>query len=456
MRPCGDDARVANRHLPNTMTSPDESETAAQRVFHVEDRAYGARGDGRTDDTRAFMAAARALAAAGGGTLTGRAGATYVLFPDSWQRGGVPRTPIASFAGLSGVTIDFAQATLRVPRTVPFTTAGANVFHLFRFQDCSGVTCRANVVGHDHMGISVLCGVVPFQFNGACRNVTVSGRFTGVYIPAAFVSGPYPGGTGTRDPARRTIGVSLDLQVTHSGYGSNFRFSGDSARVRLTTEGVYRSYFPYGVRDHEAWVTSRDALAADCLLKAYEGYGLENIRLHYTNRDTTSAISRQSAAAAIEIAWGDTIPAVFRDLWIDVDVRYRSANAFGPVLRVVRHAGEPLDTSTRRRGHQLRGLRLGGVIQGVGAAQSPVINLDFGGSRTYLEAWSGIHFEELRATGVPDNLLELRGSTGVVRFRRVSTSGRLTVLVAPERGGSVHREEVEEVGLPVGSDDGMA
>ena len=438
------------------MATPDESETAPQRVFHVEDRAYGARGDGRTDDTRAFMAAARALAAAGGGTLTGRAGATYVLFPDSWQRGAVPRTPIASFAGLSGVTIDFAQGTLRVPRTVPFTTPGANVFELFRFQDCANVICRANVVGHDHVGTSVLCGVVPFQFNGACRNVTVSGRYTGVFIPAAFVAGPYPGGSGTRDPARRTVGVSLDLNVTNSGYATNFRFSGDSARVRLVTEGVYRSYFPYGVRDHEVWVTSRNPIAADCLLKAYEGYGLENIRLHYTNRDTTSALSRTSGAAAIEIDWGDTVPAGFRDLWIDVNVRYLRPNAFGPVLQVVRHDGGALDRSPRRRGHRLRGLRFGGVIEGPGGAQSPAINLDFGGSRTHVEEWSGIHFEELRATGVPDNLLELRGSTGVVRFRRVSTSGRLTALVSAERGASIEREEVEEVGIPVGSDVGTA
>jgi hypothetical protein len=423
-----------------------------QRVFNVEDRAYGARGNGRTDDTAAFMAACRALAGAGGGTLTGRAGATYVLFPDSYQRGGVPRMPLGSFSRLSNLTIDFGESTLRVPRTVPFTTPGANVFELFRFFSCSNVTCRANVVGHDHTGPSVLCGVIPFLFNGACRNVRVYGRYAGVFTPAPVVSGAYPGGSGTADPAQRTIGVVLDLEVARSGYASNFRFSGDSAQVRLVTDGVYRSYFPYGVRDHEAWVTSKDPMAADCLLKAYGGYGLENVRLHYTNRDTTSEVSRLSGAAAIEIDWGDTVPAAFRDLWIEVNVRYLHANAFGPVLQVVRHNGAVLDATPRRRGHRLTGLRVGGVIQSVGGAQSPVINLDFGGSRTHLESWSGIHFEELRATGVPDNVLELRGATGVIRFRRVNTSGRLTALTSPGQEVAIEREEVEEVGLPRGPD----
>lgn len=425
-------------------------ESEAQRVFDVD--AYGARGNGRSDDTGAFMAACRALAAAGGGTLTGRAGATYVLFPDSYQRGRVPTAPLAAFTGLSGVTVDFAASTLRVPRTVPFTRPGDYVFHLFRFQGCSGVVCRANVVGHDHVGPSVLCGAVPFQFNGGCRDVSVSGRFSGVYIPAAVVSGAFPGTIGTADPAQRTLGVMLDLQVANSGYASSFRFSGDRARVRLVTDGCYRSYFPYGVRDHEVWVTSKDPMGADCLLKAYGGYGLESIRLHYTNRDTTSAVAAAGGSPAIELDWGDAVPAAFRDIWIDVNVRYLQPNAFGPVFQVVRHNGTVVDAARRRRGHRLRGLRLGGVIEGARGKQSPVINLDYGGSGTHLEEWTGVHFEELRGIAIPDNVLDLRGATGAVRFSRVSTSGRLTTLISPERGAWIEREEVEEVGLPRGPD----
>lgn len=102
--------------LAYLLALPAEARAVAPAAFRPED--FGARGDGRTDDTLAFQALGRAISERRGGTIMLAAGATYRVGRQA--RGTVAAGPAYLFqpmlriTGCTGVTIIGRGATLKL------------------------------------------------------------------------------------------------------------------------------------------------------------------------------------------------------------------------------------------------------------------------------------------------------------------------------------------------------
>src|SRR4051812_6126897 len=85
--------------------------------------SFGAKGDGRTDDTTAFLRLSAALQAKGGGDVDLRAGATYLVgrqLPSSGQY--LVGTPILSVADVARLVVRMRGATLKFRSGLRFGT----------------------------------------------------------------------------------------------------------------------------------------------------------------------------------------------------------------------------------------------------------------------------------------------------------------------------------------------
>lgn len=393
-------------------------------VFNV--KAYGAAGNGNTDDTDEIRAAVAALNLAGGGILFFPPG-SYKVFSDVSYSSVGPSDALAVFSGLSGVRIEGYGATLITTRTQKQTL---EVFNVFVFDGCANVSMAGlNGVGHAASGTAdILQGGNFVVLRGACRNVDVEATLSGfnaglMAIPAAWGTSPQP--ADLTDDTKRSRGIRFALDVTNCGYGVNFQFSGDDVQGTVVSNGAYRSYFPYGVRDHDVRVDSRNHVGSDVLLKAYSGLGLDNVALWYTDTATTTTPANSGGTCAVEIDFGDTTPATIRNVRIHYDVKLTGSGiTYGPCLRVVRHSGTTLDTGAAR-GHRLQALILSGRIAGAVDA----FDFDYQGSFAP---------EELSALGLADLVLATTNqpafALGALRdqvtFRNVVSNAALTPVVS--------------------------
>ena len=123
---------------------------------------FGAKGDGATNDTAAFAAAAEAIRKAGGGTLV-IPKRVYVVGRQVHEPGKVPyyqARPIFSLAGADGVTVEGNGATLRLAPGLRYGT----------FDKASGEPANPGLPFYDR-DYAVSVGTM-FEFTG-CRNVAV-------------------------------------------------------------------------------------------------------------------------------------------------------------------------------------------------------------------------------------------------------------------------------------------
>ena len=409
-------------------------------VFNV--KAFGATGNGTTDDTAAIQSACTALQSAGGGTLLFPPG-SYRIFSAASYPTVTATTSLVLFSGLSGVRIEGFGATLVTTRTMTIKQS----FRVFEFAGCTNVTVEGlRGTGHTVSGSdNVEQGAHFVVLWGACRNVRVQATLTGFYSGLMVIAGPHDSGKQddyATDDTQRSRGIDIDLDVTNCGYGANFQFSGDAVEGRVVSRGGYRSYFPYGVRDHRVSVDSADHIGADVLLNSYGGRGLENVHLVYSNTQTSSYIAAQNSNAGVEITFGDTKPATFRGIHVTYDVRYKDTNTFGPAIRVTRHDDlGGVDTSTVTRGHKLHELTLSGRIEGPG---NP---FDFlaAGSNLQMEEYRAFELADLEVVGTTAPVLDLRALKDQVTFRNVVSDGALVPTVsAPIR---IVKQAVVEAGV---------
>ena len=92
---------------------------------------YGADPTGATDSTNALIACSIAVQAAGGGRVMFPKG-TYQVFKQGVTYAQYP----FEFTGLSGIVVDFIEATIQVDPAKNWTGLNAS---LFRFTNCSDI-----------------------------------------------------------------------------------------------------------------------------------------------------------------------------------------------------------------------------------------------------------------------------------------------------------------------------
>jgi len=228
------------------------SAQAAPAVVDVRD--HGARGDGVAVDTSAIR---RAIDAA-----TRTAGSVLVRFPagEYWlgESSGEPFLPVIDAAHL---VFEGAGARLRCR-----TRKGAPpVFYLRGAHDIAfrGLTfvdegLERNVQSHGASAI-YLSG----ESVRATRDIRITSCDFERMLSAVLAAGP----------RSRVTGITLDsMVVRHSYYGLLFQNNGDHVRgTRLRFVDCRRSYFPYGVDDHEIDFDSEanQTGSTDILIKAY-------------------------------------------------------------------------------------------------------------------------------------------------------------------------------------------
>lgn len=227
-------------------------------IFNV--GAFGAVGDGLRDDAPAIRATIAAAIAAGGGTI---------LFPPATYR-------LASFDSVPGANIHFnltnceglrfsgVGAILTSTSTVQstlFALDGARRMEFDGFSIEGNFARQANVVTQQGIGVFRLASTSRDSESIRIANLQVTNAYY-LVMASGDLSTPY-----------RVRDVSLEeCDFVNGFYGLNFQNNGDDFSARgFRTQGLVRSYFPYGVDHHDVEYTSVGGdTFTDCLIKAYQ------------------------------------------------------------------------------------------------------------------------------------------------------------------------------------------
>lgn len=321
---------------------------AAER-FNV--KAFGAKGDGSTDDTAAIRAAGVALQAAGGGTLFFPRG-TYQLYTDGSS------ATLCDFSGLTGVQIIGDAAVLNVNRTFSGTQTIQYVFH---FTTCVDVFITGlRLTSPEETGSNKTTrGAYWFWFENACRNIVIP--FLDV-VGGVMVLGFFKLVGDADSMKSRNIHVGT-IRTKSVGYPINCQFSGDDMVVQnLVTELAYRSFLIYGVKNVRAHITAKDTTASDVVITAFGGKGCEDVEIDYHNTDTTASI-QSTTDCAVAIRFSDSTAAVIRNIRVHVNLIYPATGWFGNGVQIDKYASAGVVDVTDR-GHLLENVVISGRANG--------------------------------------------------------------------------------------------
>lgn len=318
--------------------------------FNVQNPKYGGTFDGLTDVGHAITAAAADLSAAGGGTLYFPPG-VYPVYTSA-------TTPLATFAGLNGVAIRAYGASFNIPLSRVFTTS----YHGFVFDTCSNILIEgiSGTGPTQDLTLASAKGVELIEIGKGCTNVTIRDvRLSGYALAVQFIRDPSIG------DAKITGADLSNISVTNCYYGVTAQFGPDNLRIaNLRTDGVHRSFYAYGIRNADVTIFSKDPYSHDVLLYSYAGHGIENLRLRYMSDETTQNAS--DGCWRVELAWGDSTPAIHRNIDIELDIVYAATGNTGSsafIMSKYSDGGVTMDTSDR--GHRLDGLTVRGLVEGL-------------------------------------------------------------------------------------------
>jgi hypothetical protein len=325
---------------------------------------YGAIGDGTTNDTAAFVAAFAALQALGGGQITGGQGKNYAI---AAPIGGT----LITLTSCSNINIDFSMC--KITDTTTYTGSQTSTF--FSFVTCNKIDLSANVVSQQSVTLSPtsvnsrgLIFVILTQ-GGSQLNVNLNmiGGFEVINAIKAFndpVSYQFSGITGT-------------IKAYGIYYPFIGAFSGCNVDLILEAENCNRPFFIYGVSHNKLRLYTKN-MQGTALIKAYNGYGCQNVDVDWTDINSTSNLP---AAPRLAIEWGDSTAAIHSDIRINVNWKNPSASPWGNSLGFAKYSDGGGTPDFTGRGHRLYGFKLTGFSDNSGTAVSHV-NWEAGGFDT--------------------------------------------------------------------------
>ena len=249
-----------------TALAPFAGAGAAQRGAVLDVKKLGAVGDGRTSDLAALRGVMREAA--------GQAsGATIVFPPGEYYLGSASDALLIGATKLQNVKIvgDKATITCRSEKGVSsmFYLAGCRNVSIegFTFRDQGFDREAPSLLGASGIRIATEGTVASEGID--IRNCTFESVLSGVVCRSA-----------DRQVRSRRITLT-NLTVRRSYYGFGFEDNGDDVVARgLRCDDVRRSYFPYGVSNHDIELdTANNATGfTDVLIKCYHGDTL-NLRV---------------------------------------------------------------------------------------------------------------------------------------------------------------------------------
>jgi hypothetical protein len=322
---------------------------------------YGAVGDGVTNDTTAFVNAFAALQALGGGKITGGQGKNYAI-----------AAPISgtliTLTSCSNINIDFSMC--KITDTTTYTGSQTSTF--FSFVTCNKIDLSANVVSQQSVTLSPTSvnsrGLifVTLTQGGSQLNVNLNmiGGFEVINAIKAFndpVSYQFSGITGT-------------IKAYGIYYPFIGAFSGCNVDLILEAENCNRPFFIYGVSHNKLRLYTKN-MQGTALIKAYNGYGCQNVDVDWTDINSTSNLP---AAPRLAIEWGDSTAAMHSDIRININWKNPAASPWGNSLGFAKYSDGGGTPDFTGRGHRLYGFKLTGFSDNTGLSVSHV-NWEAGG-----------------------------------------------------------------------------
>lgn len=345
---------------------------------------FGAVGDGVTDDTNAFILAANAIQAAGGGKLIIPNG-TYLVFKQGTTYSQFP----CVFTGLSNVVVDFSEATIQVDPAKIWTGSNAA---LFRFTDCSDICVYGgNFVSPAVALDGTFTGVEVVSLRGDCRGVTIPYLRVQNALAAVLISNP------ATSAGSRNIWIGT-VEATGSIYGINCANSGSNMVVdNLVTSGCGRSFFIYGTSHVKANIRSKNfKFSADAAVATItNGFNsINDIEINYNNTESDPASSVGVGVRLAHSFAGGVAGNIsnFRcHLQVNLEVNTGIASAFEYSKDDAGGNPDPTD-----RGHIMTNVKVSGVIYGTPSFGASV---QFGRNGTVFgngESFYQIDLEDIR------------------------------------------------------------
>lgn len=323
-------------------------------VQSVDPRWWGADATGVTDAGVAIAAACTALQASGGGTLLFSKG-MYTVFTV-----GVAYTRLAQFVGLSHIRIINQGATLAMDPARTFSDE--EVYGTcFEFYDSKNIELSGfKVTGPDLSAVFGTqigpLGVGFITFREGCMgvrisNCTVQGAAWGADFDREF--------DDDEDWRSSNIDISA-FKVSEAYYGLVTRHSGHNLRADIEVENCFRSFFTYGTHHQDVRVNQKDVYNDACLVRSFDGKGVQDLRLHV--HDTESTLSRPDSSK-VSFGWTDSTPGTFKNISIDFHVVYPAGEFGGAECFVLDKYHDGAYDATDR-GHVIDGLTISGYIEG--------------------------------------------------------------------------------------------
>ena len=331
------------------------------RNIAITPEQFGAVGDGVTDDTPAIILAGNRLQTLGRGTLRGTPGKNYLIYKNGV---GYAQAPIL-LSGGGPFNIDFSACTITLDPAKSWTGVTA------AFVDATAVNGLKAQFGYVtgpalNLASGIYHGLGLITLRGDCVGIDIP------YIRANQIGVPLnmlePTSVGTTNIK---VGIIDATSCFYSAVGQNSgsNFVADNI---ICTSG-YRGFFFYGIKHLKANIRTLNSLAPrDVYLQANTaGFEtVEDIEINYTNLNSNAGV----AAYGVQLLHGnsDVVVTTFRDIRINLHVKYAAANQMGPAFVYGKDKANG-DLDTVDRGHTLRGLKVSGFIDGTPSAGTPVM-----------------------------------------------------------------------------------